>query len=68
MKDIRLTLDQPGDPFFAKQRFIISVSDAGVEIRWESAPVASRDTSVAATVGREPEYVDIVLHVEESSC
>ena len=68
MKNIRLTITQPGDPFAAKHNLIVSVTDAGVEIRHEAAPVASRDSSIAITVGTEPEYFDIVLHVEEAAC
>jgi hypothetical protein len=65
-RNIRLTVAEDDDPFTHKQRFIISVGDSGVEIRREGGPVADRDGSVACTVGREPEYTTLVLHVEEA--
>jgi hypothetical protein len=47
--------------------FIISITDNGVEIRRAADPVVTRDTSIAMTVGKEPEYFDLVLKVEETA-
>lgn len=65
-RNIRLTVAEDDGLFTHKHRFIISVSDSGVEIRRESGPVADRDSSAVCTVGREPEYTTLVLHVEEA--
>lgn len=67
-RNIKLTIEEPRGHWIAKHRFVISVTDAGVEIRRESEPVATRDSSVVLTVGREPDFFDLVLNVEEASC
>jgi hypothetical protein len=63
-RNIKLTIDE-GDVFSHKQTFVISITDVGVEIRHSNQPVAMRDRSVAVTVGTEPTFVDLTLHVEE---
>lgn len=64
-RNIRLIVEQDDGVFTAKHRFVVSIGDNGVEIRHERDPVASRDSSVAFTVGHEPEYTTLVMRVEE---
>ena len=63
-RNIKLTIREEGF-FVTTHSFIISIGDGGIEIRRAGAPVATRDRSVSCAVGREPDFVDLTLHVEE---
>lgn len=65
-RNITLLITEDSGRWANRHAFVISISDSGVEIRRAGEPIASRDRSVSTTVGREPHFTDLVLHVEES--